>query len=119
MPNTNIGGQASASAYWASPDPRRLTETSAIPVVAGVINGSGTGQAYDSMLTYVYIPQAATAITLTVAGFQDEEGNAVSIVFKGSTSQDMEFHPHLVNSKAAMTLTASVASEVLVGVRAP
>jgi len=117
MPQGTMG-QSASSAYWVSPDPRRLTSTSAVNVTGGVIGGAG-GVANDSILTYVYIPQATTAITLTVAGFQDEAGNAVSLVFEGDTTQDMEFHPHIVNSKGAMTLTASVASKVLVGTRPP
>jgi len=110
--------QSAASLYWVSPDPRRLTSTSAVNVTGGAIGGTG-GVAGDSILAYVYIPQHSAAYTLTVGGFQDESGNSVSIVFEGSTSEDVEFHPHLLNSKGPMTLTASAASEILVGTRAP
>lgn len=99
------------------PDPRLLHSTSAVPVTAGVIGGPG-GAVGDSLLYSVFILKNAVAVTLTVAGFRGEDGTARNIVLTGSTSADTVylFGVGLRNTGAAMTLTASVADLVLVGV---
>ncbi|MFK5057865.1 hypothetical protein ACI4AF_28520, partial [Klebsiella pneumoniae] len=84
-----------ARSYPVTNDPRRLTGTGAINVAAGVINQAG-GVANDTMLVYIHIAQNAAAVTLTVAGFLDETGAAVSLVFTGSTTGDTIFYPHLI-----------------------
>jgi len=96
-------------------DPRLLHSTGAVNVSNGVIGASG-GSAGDSALYSIYIFANGSAVTLTVAGMQGEDGSARNLVFTGSTTVDtkIDFMYPLVNSKAAMTLTASVADKVLV-----
>jgi len=99
------------------PDPRLLHSTSAVPVTAGSIGGAGGAMA-DSLLYSVVILKNGVAATLTVAGFRGEDGTARNVVFTGSTTADTVylFGNGLRNTGAAMTLTASVADVVLVGV---
>ena len=96
---------------------RILTGTGAINVKAGVIGTAG-GAANDTALLTVVLLKNGTAPTLTVSGFQDESGTAQSMLLTGSTTADTiyEFHG-LVNTKAVMTLTCSIADKCLVGVQ--
>ena len=99
--------------------PVLLHATSAVKVANGVI-GAGAGSAYDSMLVAVCILKDAGPCTLTVAGFMGEDGLPRNVVFQGSTTVDSILPLSglgLVNSGGPMTLTASVADKVLVGVR--
>lgn len=97
-------------------DPRLLHATSAVNVTAGVIGGPG-GAANDSRLVSVLILKNAAAVTLTIVGFKGEDGMARNVVLTGSTAGDTWYSfPGLKNSAGAMTLTASVADLVLVGV---
>src|ERR1700736_2181487 len=63
----------------AGSDTRRLHATSAVQVNAGVITNTA-GAAGDTELLAVLIQQNGVAVTLTIAGFQDETGTAQSIV---------------------------------------
>lgn len=97
-------------------DPRLLHATSAIPVANGLI-GASNGAANDTRLVSVLILKNAGPATLTIAGFRGEDSTARNIVLSGSTAADTYYtFPGLKNSAGAMTLTASVADVVLVGV---
>lgn len=94
--------------------------TEVIPVVLGVITAvaiGGSTIADDRHLMGLVILANATAVTATVAGFQDEAGTAKSVVFTGSTSVDT-FIPFaglgLRNNKGVLQVTASVADKVVV-----
>lgn len=99
------------------PDPRLLHATTAIPVANGVI-GNPNGNANDSLLFSVLISFAVGPPTLTIAGFRGEDGVARSILLTGSTTVDTvyNFGAGLRNTGGAMTLTASVADKILVGI---
>lgn len=97
-------------------DPRLLHSTGAVNVNAGVI-GSAPGNAGDTLLYSVLILKNAGPATLTIAGFRGEDATARNIVLTGSSTADTPYtFPGLRNTGAAMTLTASVADCVLVGV---
>lgn len=100
-------------------DPRLLHSTSAISVANGSI-GSPNGAANDTRLVSVLIlATATTGTTLTVAGFKGEDGTARSILLTGQVATDTLYtFPGLKNSGGPMTLTASNADKVLVGVTA-
>lgn len=99
-----------------------LHATSALKVNAGAINVPA-GVAGDSALTQVLILKNAGPATLTIAGFLGEDGSARNVVLTGSTTADSLYifaaspAGGLVNTGAAMTLTASVADVVLVSLR--
>lgn len=101
------------------PDPRLLHVTTAVNVTAAVIAGAGAqgGAANDTLLVSVTILKNAGPATLTVAGFRGEDGIARTVLLSGSTTADTvyNFGAGLRNTGAAMTLTASVADTVLVG----
>lgn len=105
-----------------APNYTLLHATSALPVSEGQINAAG-GTIGDSALTIVIILASGTAATLTIAGIAGEDGTARNVVFTGSTTTDTVYLLStsqvggLVNTFAAMTLTASVADKVLVGLR--
>lgn len=102
------------------PRPILLHATSALNVTAGVIGGAGStpGAAGDSALLTVVILKNAGPATLTIAGFAGEDTTARNIVLSGSTTADTVYNFNgLRNTGAAMTLTASVADVVLVGVQ--
>ena len=87
----------------------------------GVIGHSVVaGQPRDTVLEGVYIVANATAVTLTIAGFDDNTGTAASMVLTGSTTADVSltFPAPLFNDFAAFTFTASVAAKVWVFTRA-
>lgn len=99
-----------------TPDPRLLHVTTAIPVCNGVI-GYPNGAVNDTLLYSVLILKNAGPATLTIAGFRGEDATARSILLSGSTTADTFYtFPGLRNTGAAMTLTASVADVILVGV---
>ena len=99
-------------------DPRLLHSTSAVNVAGGVI-GNQNGVANDTRLVSVLILKNAGPATLTIAGFRGEDSTARNIVLSGSTAADTYYtFPGLKNSGGAMTLTASVAAVVLVGLTA-
>lgn len=98
------------------PDPRLLHAITAVPVCNGVI-GYSNGAVNDSLLFYVLILAAAGPPTLTIAGFRGEDGIARNILLTGSTTVDTQYNfAGLRNTGAAMTLTASVADKILVGI---
>lgn len=100
------------------PRPILLHSTGAVNVAAGTI-GNLAGATGDSLLVSVVIIKAVSAVTLTVAGFQGEDGTARSVLLTGSTTADTvyNFGAGLRNTGAPMTLTASAADSVLVGVQ--
>jgi len=100
------------------PDPRLLHSTSAVAVTQGAVGGAG-GAKGDSLLVSVTILKNAGPATLTVAGFAGEDGTVRNVVLTGSSSADTvyNFGGGLRNTGGAMTLTASVADSILVGVQ--
>lgn len=92
--------------------------TPAIPVVLGTTSATvvGGGSASDTYLLQVTLLKNATAVTVTLGGFQDHAGAAKSVVLTGSTSEDtvLAFGAGLLNTKGALTVTASVADKVIV-----
>ena len=100
------------------PDPRLLHSTSAVAVTQGAIGGAG-GAKGDSLLVSVTILKNAGPATLTIAGFAGEDGTARNVVLTGSSSVDTvyNFGAGLRNTGGAMTLTASVADSIIVGVQ--
>lgn len=98
-------------------DPRLLHATSAIKVNKGQIGNNAGGSAGDTQLLQVIILKNAGPATLTIAGFQGEDGTARNLVLTGSTAADTVYNfAGLRNSAGAMTLTASVADTCLVAV---
>jgi hypothetical protein len=89
-----------------------LQGTSLLNISKGVI-GSG-GAAMDTLLYGFHILSNATAVTVTIAGFVDSAGSAASIIWTGSTTQDIivAFPTPLLNEFGAMTATPSVAAKV-------
>lgn len=101
------------------PDPTLLHSTAAVNVTAGVIGGAGSaaGAIGDSLLYTVLILKNAGPAALTIVGFAGEDGVARNLVLSGSTAADTFYAFHgMRNTGAAMTLTASVADVILVGV---
>lgn len=99
-------------------DPRLLHSTSAVSVASGqIVQTAGTGVANDTLLYSVLILKNAGPATLTIAGFRGEDGTARNIVLTGSSTVDTlyNFGCGLRNTGGAMTLTASVADSILVG----
>lgn len=98
-------------------DPRLLHSTSVIQVAAGFIGAGAAGAANDTRLYSVTILKNGSAVTLTLGGFRGEDGIARNVVLTGSTTVDTQYtFPGLKNSAGPMTLTASAADVVLVGV---
>lgn len=100
--------------------PVLLHATTALVVNNGVIGGTGAaaGAANDTRLMSVLIVKNAGAPTLTIVGFKGEDGVSRSVVLTGSTTLDTWYSfPGLKNSGGAMTLTASVADTILVGLQ--
>lgn len=95
-----------------------LHATAPVNVTAGSVGGAG-GSKGDTLLMSVLILKNAGPATLTIAGFAGEDGTARNMVLTGSTTVDTlyNFGGGLRNLGTAMTLTASVADVVLVGVR--
>lgn len=94
------------------------TITPSIPVVveqttALVIGGSAANTAY---LLGIIILANGTAVTVDVAGFEDEDGDAKTIRFTGSTTVDtvVNFGTGLLNTKGALTVTSSVADKAII-----
>ncbi len=98
-------------------DPRLLHSTSAVKVTKGQIGNAAGGAVGDTQLLQVIILKNAGPATLTIAGFQGEDGTARNIVLTGSASVDTLYNfAGLRNSGGPMTLTASVADTCLVAV---
>jgi hypothetical protein len=92
--------------------PTFLTVTTAVNFAKGV---PGTvGAANDTILNGIKIASNATAVTVTVTGFRDQTGAAASIVFTGSTTADTWVPLGWLNTQGPLTVTASVASKVVV-----
>ena len=72
------------------------------------------GVANDSILVGIVIQANGTAVTATVAGFQDEAGAAQNTVFTGSTTTSTFIPVGALNDKGVLTITASVADKVIV-----
>lgn len=93
-----------------------LHATTAVAFHLGIVQAGGV--AGDTVLVGLYILQNATSVTATVAGFADETGAAANLVFSGDTAAldaASRFIPiGAVNSKGALTITASVADKVIV-----
>jgi hypothetical protein len=86
--------------------------TGASPFIAGV-----TG---DTRFLGLHILSNATAVTVTVTGFGNTTGAAVSKVYTGSTTVDTFINLNgfaEINNVAAMTITASVANKAWVYMR--
>lgn len=92
--------------------------TPSIPVVveqttALIIGGSAANTAY---LLGIIILANGTAVTVDVAGFEDEDGDAKTIRFTGSTTADvvLNFGSGILNTKGALTVTSSVADKAII-----
>jgi len=90
-----------------------LEQTSALTLNDGVAN--------DTLFMGVVILHNAAAVTATIGGFDDEDGDAAPIVFTGNataaTPSDVSINfggMGLINDGGAFTVTASVADKVLV-----
>lgn len=89
-----------------------LQGTSAINFKSGVAGTAGVP--LDTLVYGFHILTNAVAVTCTIAGFIDSSAAAASIVWTGSTSQDIivQFPAPILNEFAAMTATPSVAAKV-------
>ena len=103
---------------------RILSTTNSTNFQAGVCTGVGgaAGAANDTILMgLIFLPNAA-AVTATCVGFQDDTGAAANYVFSGTTAAlnagAYDLVPlGLINDKGALSITASVASKVIVMTR--
>lgn len=93
-----------------------LHGTGAIAFHNGVVLAGGV--ANDTILVGLIMLQNAASVTATVAGFNDESGAAANLVFSSDTAAldaASRFIPiGAINSKGALTVTASVADKVIV-----
>ncbi len=100
----------------------RITAITAVNLAgAGIGAGALNPVAGDTEISSILIPANATAVTVTLTGFaQDETGTARTITLTGSTTVDT-YYPfdQLVNYAAAAQITCSVASLVVVWHGAP
>lgn len=96
-----------------------LNGTSAIQCNNGVL-GTSAGKAQDTLLTGVYIPLAATASTLTIAGLTDQTGTPRNLLISGQTTVDVNvfFDPPILNDAAAFVFTPSASNLIVVFTRA-
>lgn len=92
-----------------------LHGTGAIAFHNGIVQAGGV--ANDTVLVALIILQNAASVTATVAGFADETGTAANLVFSGDTTAldaSSRYIPlGILNSKGALTITASVADKVI------
>ena len=90
----------------------------ALPVVVEQTSALtiGGGSANDTYLLGIVILANAVAVTVAVTGMADEDGDAKTITFTGSTTVDtvIRFGSGLLNTKAAWTVTASVADKAII-----
>lgn len=93
-----------------------LSGTGAVAFHNGTVQAGGV--ANDTILVGLIILQNAASVTATVAGYQDDTGAAANLVFSGDTAAldaASRFIPiGAINNKGALTVTASVASKVIV-----
>lgn len=93
-----------------------LSGTGAVAFHNGTVQAGGV--ANDTVLVGLIILQNAASVTATVAGFADDTGAAANLVFSGDTAAldaaSRVIPIGAINSKGAMTVTASVASKVIV-----
>jgi hypothetical protein len=92
--------------------PTILGVNTAVSFSKGVPGSSGV--ANDTILNGLKIQLNGTAVTVTLTGFRDHTGAAANIVFTGSTTVDTWIPLGWINSVAGLTVTASVASKVVV-----
>ena len=103
---------SAANAYLKTYTPTNVTvveQTSALTI--------GAGAAGDTHLLGLLLILNAGPATVAVTGWEDEDGDAKTITFTGSTTADVYIDwagLGLINSKAAYTVTATVADTVLV-----
>jgi hypothetical protein len=118
----------SAAGFWPTAryggKAHTLTSTSAVPLAGALIGAPATANTPtigDTVVSSVFIPANATAITVTLTGFvQDEGGTSQTITLTGSTTQDTIYNlDQLVNYAAAAQIQASVADKVVVWHEAP
>ena len=92
--------------------------TPALPVVVEQTTALvvGGGSANDTYLLGMVILANATAVTIAVAGFGDEDGDAKTMTFTGSTTVDtvINFGCGLLNTKGPLTVTASVGDKSII-----
>lgn len=92
--------------------PTIIGTTGAVSFSKGVPGSSGA--ANDTILNGLKIAQNASAVTVTLTGFRDHTGGAASFTFTGSTTQDSWWPLGWLNTAGGLTVTASVASKVIV-----
>jgi len=92
--------------------PTILSVTTAVTFTKGLPGGSGGIS--DTILNGIKIAQNGAAVTVTLTGFRKEDGTAASIVFTGSTTTDTWVPLGWLNTVGPLTVTASVASKVVV-----
>lgn len=97
----------------------RLHSTGAVNLAGATIGTAGV--AGDTFLSAVLIPSNATAITVTLTNFaQDETGAAAVITLTGSTTADTLYQfDQMLNYAGAASVTASVADKVVIWHGAP
>lgn len=94
-----------------------VTRDECNPMLLGVTTAVsiGAGGTDDTHLQRIVILANATAVTATIAGFPDQAGAAASVVLTGSTTVDTSYYfGGARNLQGPLTVTASVASKVLV-----
>ena len=92
--------------------PLLLNGTSAVNFKAAV--PGSVGAAKDTLVWAFHIIANATAVTVTMTGFQNSAGSAASIVWTGSTTQDIitVFPQPILNWASAFSATPSVSNMV-------
>ena len=92
--------------------PILLQGTSQINFKAGV--AGSVGAVKDTQIFAFHILSNVSAVSVTLAGFQDSTGAAASIVWTGSTSQDViiTFPAPILNTMGAFSATPSVGGKV-------
>lgn len=94
-----------------------LSEVRPVVLTALTATTIGGGVADDTLLMGLIIILNATAVTATVAGFENEGATAKSIIFTGATATDTVISfgsKGLRNTKGALTVTPSIADKVIV-----
>ncbi|MGO9935143.1 MAG: hypothetical protein ACLPV8_25475 [Steroidobacteraceae bacterium] len=108
-------------AGYTSVDPchgTRLSVATAVQCKAGVLGGVA-GIPYDTVLFGVYLQLNATAVSVTIAGLNDQAGVAQNLLISGETTTDYFWMPPapILNSFAAFVFTASIANLVWIFTR--
>lgn len=101
-------------------DTRKVVTPVVLTSISAVDIGGSTA-ANDTHLMGIIILANGTAVTAAVAGFGNESGTAKTVTFTGSTTADVFVNLSglaLLNTKAKLSVTASVADKVVVLYRA-